>query len=168
MPTIKIALCGSQGSGKTTEAYELATELKKMGKDVYVLSEVARSCPLPINEGVLLESQYWIIGKQLTREQSCKAEILVSDRSLLDPFVYGMRKFPEDFANLFPFVEAYMKTYDYIIYLPANDEYLKEDGLRSTNKEFRDEIDILMKEFVKSFNLKLYTTKEVLADLKGE
>jgi len=166
MAKYKIALIGAQGSGKTTKCYELAAELKKKGKDVYVLSEVARSCPLPLNEDATKESQFWIFGKQMTREQSARAEILISDRTLLDPFVYGYRKYPKTFESLKSFVKEYMKTYILVVYLPPNDEYLKDDGNSSTNKEFRDEIDKITLGFMKEMDIKITNIKDVIPVLE--
>ncbi len=162
MAKYKIAIIGAQGGGKTTQAYELATELKKRGRDVYVLSEVARSCPLPLNENATKKSQYWIFGKQMTREQSVKAEILISDRTLLDPFIYGYRKYPDIFETLIPFLNVYMKSYKAIVYLPPNDEYLIDDGIRSTDKKFRDEIDQLTVYFLKKLKINTVSVKDVL------
>jgi len=145
---MKVALVGPQGAGKTTKAYDLAAHLKKNGKDVILLAEVARSCPFELNEGATRQTQCWVFGKQMTREQSMKGEILVSDRALLDSYIYGLRSDPELFQHADKFVAAYMDTYDYIFYCPANDEYLVDDGLRSTDKEFRDEIDSMMCAFI--------------------
>ncbi len=166
MAKYKIALIGAQGSGKTTKCYELAAELKKKGKDVYVLSEVARSCPLPLNEDATEESQFWIFGKQMTREQSSRAEILMSDRTLLDPFIYGYRKYPETFKTLIPFLKMYMKRYALVVYLPPNDEYLVADGTRSINKEFRDEIDKLILHFIKELEIKTIHIEDVVPMLE--
>jgi len=146
---MKIGFVGTQGTGKTTLGYELAAYLKKQGQDVYVLSEVARSCPLPINEKTTKESQLWIIGKQMTREQSAKGKIYITDRTILDPYCYGLRIDPEFFKKFREFIKAYMTTYDYVFYLPPNDKYLIDDGTRSTNKEFRDEINKLVLETLK-------------------
>lgn len=168
MSNYKCAFIGSQGSGKTTKAYELATTLKKMGKDVFVLSEVARSCPLPINEETTIEAQFWIFGKQITREQSAKAEIIISDRTLLDSIAYGYRKFPDTYKSLFPFIKEYMKTYDFVIYLPPNDGFLKDDGLRSINKSFRNEIDSLISQFIIDFDIKTHSVDDVLLHFKCE
>jgi len=166
MSKYKCAFIGSQGSGKTTKCYELATTLKKMGRDVYVLSEVARSCPLPINEETTIEAQLWIFAKQITREQSAKAEILLSDRTVLDSLAYGYRKFPEVYKSLFPFIKEYMKTYDHIIYLPPSNEFLKDDGLRSTDKIFRDEIDASISKFIKDFDVKTCSVDDVITAFK--
>jgi len=143
---MKIGFIGSQGTGKTTLAYKVAAELKMKGHDVYVLSEVARSCPLPINEGTTRESQLWIIGKQMTREQSAKGKIYITDRTILDPYCYGLRIDKEFFSTFKDFIKSYMTTYDLIFYLEPNDDYLVDDGTRSTDTKFRDEIDGLMKE----------------------
>ncbi len=163
----KICIIGSQGSGKTTLAYRLAHDMKINHYDVSILAEVARSCPLPINEEVSDEAQFWIFGKQMTREQSMKGEILISDRSLLDPLVYGIRKNPDLFTQLIPFVKDYMKTYKHIIYLPPRDEYLIDDGIRSPNKEFRDEIDTIMKTLIDLMDIKTETYNEVYEQYIG-
>ena len=141
---MKIGFIGSQGSGKTTKAYELAAELKKEENDVYVLSEVARSCPFPINENTTREAQLWIMGKQITREQSSRGKILISDRTLLDSYSYAMKKDEPFFKHAKDFIREYMSTYDFVFYMEPSDEYLVEDGTRSVNTDFRDEIDEIM------------------------
>lgn len=158
MGKVKIGFMGPQGSGKTTAAYELATLLKKEGLDVYILSEVARSSPLPLNEGATRESQLWIMGKQLTREQSAKGNVLISDRTLLDGFSYSMRVDPKFFESMKPFIKKYMKTYDTIFYKEPNDKYLISDGTRSINKNFRDDIDRIMKDLVMELDVEVIRT----------
>ena len=156
---MKIGFIGSQGTGKTTIAYELATKLKKEGHDVYVLSEVARSCPLPINEESTRSAQLWIMGKQITREQSAKGKIYVSDRTLLDSFAYALRVDKDFFESAKPFVEQYMTTYDLVFYLEPNDKYLVDDGTRSTDKKFRDEIDDIMLSLIEELDVSVTMVK---------
>jgi len=168
MSKYKIGLIGAQGTGKTTAAYELAAELKRRGKDVYVLSEVARSCPLPLNDAATIESQFWIMGKQLTREQSAISEILVSDRTLMDSLIYGYRKYPDMFRSLKPFVKRYMETYAAVIYFSPNDDYLMEDGTRSVDKQFRDEIDALMVAMIEEFDVETKSIEQVLSMYGGK
>jgi len=158
---MKIAFCGSQGTGKTTIAYKLAYKLKRAGHDVYVLSEVARSCPLPINEETTREAQLWIMGKQMTREQSAKGKIYVSDRTLLDSFAYAIRKDPEFFEPAKQFIKNYMTTYDFIFYMEPNDNYLMNDGTRSTDKKFRDDIDNIMKSLIDELDIDVIKTRNV-------
>jgi len=150
---IKIGFIGPQGSGKTTKAYVLGVLLKKQGYDVYILSEVARSCPLPINEDTTRESQLWIMGKQLTREQSAKGQVLITDRTILDSFAYSMSTDPKFFSTLKPFIKEYMNTYDLVFYLKANDKYLIDDGIRSVDKGYRNKIDDIMKELITELDI---------------
>lgn len=168
---MKIGFIGAQGTGKTTLAYKLAYNLKLQGHDVYVLSEVARSCPLPINEGTTRESQLWIMGKQITREQSAKGKIMVSDRTLLDSFAYSIWTDSEFFKYAKPFVSEYMKTYDFVFYLEPNDNYLIEDGIRSADKQFRDDIDNIMCSLIKELDInviKVDTYEAILNKVKSK
>ena len=47
---MKIAFIGTHGVGKTTLCYDLAAALKKRDLTVELVREVARECPLPINQ----------------------------------------------------------------------------------------------------------------------
>ena len=53
----KLAFIGSHGVGKTTLAYSVAARLKSHDISLEVVREVARRCPLPINEETGLASQ---------------------------------------------------------------------------------------------------------------
>lgn len=51
---VKLAFIGSHGVGKTTLCYELAARLKRQDRNVELVMEVARRCPLPINRETTL------------------------------------------------------------------------------------------------------------------
>ena len=86
----KIAFVGTHGTGKTTLAHELVSKLKREGIDVGFLGEIARKCPLPINEQTSKKSQIWIILSQIIREieEEGKSDFLICDRSVLDSYCY--------------------------------------------------------------------------------
>ena len=65
---MKIALIGSHGVGKTTLCFELAARLKRRNVDVEIVREVARRCPLPINQETTIAAQEWIAHSQVTAE----------------------------------------------------------------------------------------------------
>ncbi|MEM4318701.1 MAG: hypothetical protein QW244_01685 [Candidatus Pacearchaeota archaeon] len=69
---MKIALVGTHGVGKTTAAHEIVALLKKNSLDAGYLEEVARKCPLPINEETTKESQKWIFYTHLAYEIELK------------------------------------------------------------------------------------------------
>ncbi len=68
----KVAFIGTHGVGKTTLAYGLASRLKRRDVNLEVVVEVARRCPLPLNEGTTLEAQAWILHAQIA-SPSCAA-----------------------------------------------------------------------------------------------
>ncbi len=158
---MKIGFCGSQGTGKTTTAFALAHALKNMGKSVSFVSEVARTCPkhLPINENSTKEAQLWIMATQIEREQEMTSNIQITDRTLLDSLAYAIRVDKGFFCAIKPFVKKYMKTYDLIIYMKPQDVYLKKDGTRSLNTEFRDIIDAIMKKLLKEMQIQYITVE---------
>jgi hypothetical protein len=147
---LKIALVGTHGVSKTTIAYELAGILKRRGKAVELLTEIARECPFPLNDlGTRLAYQ-WIIARQiqLEIEKSPRADVLVCDRSVLDNFAYYLRRFgPEggEANALRSYCAAWMETYDLLVRLPVN-QLPAWDGFRSTDLAFQHEIDRLCDE----------------------
>ena len=87
---MKIALIGTHGVGKTTLCFELAALLKRRHYDVEVVREVARRCPLPINEETTAAAQEWILHTQIAWEiEECAShELVLCDRSALDNYCY--------------------------------------------------------------------------------
>jgi len=140
----KIALIGTHGTGKTTLAHELTAESKKRGIHTEFLGELARECPLPINEKQTKEASEWIIYNQHIREIEFtgKCDVLICDRSVLDGYVYRYNLFGRD-PLLEEFVKAKAKEYEYLIKVPVREKRLVADGIRSVNPEFQKEIDRL-------------------------
>src|SRR5215210_8613040 len=85
-PRLKIAFVGSHGVGKTTLCFDLASQLKRLDLGVDLVKEVARRCPLPINEETTPDAQAWILHTQIAEELEAAAmyEVVVCDRSVLD------------------------------------------------------------------------------------
>ena len=143
-----IAISGTQGTGKSYTAYKLCTYLRKLGNNVVVLDELARECPFPINENATDETQIWIAGEQLVTELEKieKYDYVIADRSVLDSFCYGLYLGGTNddwiFKYLREYLVAHIKKYYYKIYLldPIAFNFNIEDGVRSTNEEFRNSI----------------------------
>lgn len=154
---IKVALVGTHGVGKTTVAFELAGVLKRRGKTVELLTEIARECPLPLNEKASPEAYQWIIGRQiqLEIEKSLRAEILVCDRSALDNLAYYVRRYGasgHEADALKAYCRSWMQTYNLLIRLPITHP-IAPDGFRATDENFQREIDTLCDElFESSYN----------------
>ena len=163
----KIALVGTHGVNKTTVAYELAGVLKRKGRTVELLTEIARECPFPLNEQATREAYQWIIARQvqLEIEKSPRADVLVCDRSVLDNFAYYVRRYGrqgEEAEALGLYCRSWMHTYDLLVRLPIV-EALAPDGFRSTDARFQREIDLLCDELFEV----VYNEKTRPAYLRG-
>jgi len=143
----KVALVGTHGVNKTTIAYELAGALKRKGRTVELLTEIARECPFPLNEQATREAYQWIIARQvqLEIEKLPRADVLVCDRSVLDNFAYYVRRYgstSEEAQALASYCRSWIGTYDLLVRLPIV-AALAPDGFRSTDSDFQREIDEL-------------------------
>jgi nicotinamide riboside kinase len=133
----KIAFIGTHGVGKTTLCYGLAARLKRRDVAVEVVHEVARRCPLPINEETSVAAQSWILHSQIAEELVAQARypVVVCDRSVLDNYVYlllaaGRQDGPETL------VRSWMRGYDLLVHVPIL-EQLSPDGIRSPDPGFQ-------------------------------
>lgn len=140
-PRFKIAFIGSHGVGKTTLCYGLAARLKRRDVGVEVVHEVARRCPLPINEETSVAAQSWILHTQIAEELVAQARypVVVCDRSVLDNYVYlllaaGRQEGPEKL------VEYWLEGYDLLVHVPII-ESLSPDGVRSPDPGFQQAVE---------------------------
>ena len=137
----KLAFIGSHGVGKTTLCYGLAARLKARDVSLEVVHEVARQCPLPINEQTSVASQSWILHTQVAAEivAAERYPVVVCDRSVLDNYVYMMLAAGRQ-AALDTLVGAWMATYDLLVMVPIIDEPTP-DGLRATDPSFQQAVE---------------------------
>ena len=137
----KIAFVGSHGVGKTTLCYGLAARLKARDISLELVHEVARRCPLPINEQTNLASQSWILHTQIAEEIVAASgyPVVVTDRSALDNYVYLLVAAGRQ-PMLQGLVDAWMQTYDLLVMVPIV-ERPSPDGFRATDPVFQRAIE---------------------------
>jgi len=140
-PRFKIAFIGSHGVGKTTLCYGLAARLKAQDLAVEVVHEVARRCPLPINEETSVAAQSWILHTQISEELVAQARypVVVCDRSVLDNYVYLLLAAGRD-EPLDGLVESWTRSYDLLVHVPIVSS-LSPDGIRSADPSFQRAVD---------------------------
>lgn len=151
---MKIAFLGTHGTGKTTLAHDVMTNLKKKGIDAGFMSEIARNCPFPLNEDATKKSQIWIILNQIIAEMESEERygVLVCDRSVLDGYCYYVNKFGRS-PVLEALVKEHLKTYSKLIRVPIREGFLRKDKVRSTNKNFQKDIDNQFDKMIKEFGI---------------
>jgi nicotinamide riboside kinase len=113
---------------------------------VEVGREVVRFNPLGLNEGATPHAQLWVLMAQVQQELELagRAEVLVTDRSVVDNFAYYLRVTGgEDPFGVEPLIRRWAATYDLSVRL-LPDVGLLADGVRSTSDAFRDEIEAIL------------------------
>ena len=154
---LKIAVSGTQGTGKTTSVYKLAYEYKVSypGHTVGILCEVARDCPFPINQHTTVESQMWIFIHQMEEEykRQKQFDILICDRTIMDSVAYtevaGMDKLVD---CMMPVAQEWCKTYNHI-YVKKDEHcgnFNLSDGVRDTDVDFRHRVE---QSLIKLYNI---------------
>jgi len=138
---VKIAFIGSHGVGKTTLCFDLAARLKRLDMGVDIVKEVARDCPLPINEATTLEAQAWILHSQIAQElaSASRNDAVIYDRSVLDNYAYLVHKVgrrPEYDALVASWVPTYTALFKVPVLQPPS-----FDGTRAVSRDFQVEID---------------------------
>jgi nicotinamide riboside kinase len=133
----KLAFIGSHGVGKTTLCYGLAARLKARDLAVEVVHEVARRCPLPINEETSVAAQEWILHTQIAEELVAQARypVVICDRSLLDNYVYLLLAAGRE-ESLESLLAAWMRGYDLLVHVPVVAQP-NPDGVRSPDPGFQ-------------------------------
>lgn len=158
MNPTKIGLAGTHGSGKTTKAKEMKDRFVDDNKTALVVDEVARSCPYALGT---IEAQEWIWDEQMACEKHAMVQdvdVIICDRTVLDNLMYY-----KDILNISdaPFWKRYrwqglytqgidwMPTYDQVIRLPLNLEWLQsDDPIRPKDVAYARRIDALFDRFV--------------------
>lgn len=144
----KVAFIGSHGIRKTTAVHAFANTMQRAGRSVDHGRELVRDNPLGINEAATGEAQLWVIVSQIRQELqlSRNAEVLVLDRGVMDNYAYYLRASGgDDPFDVGPLVAQWSATYDLIVRLRPDVE-LRDDGVRSTSDEFRNEIEAILDE----------------------
>lgn len=142
----KIAFIGSHSVRKTNAVHSFAGAVGRSGRSVEVGREVIRFNPLGLNEGATPEAQLWVIMAQIQQELELRnrAEVLVTDRAVIDNFAYFLRTTGgEDPFSVKPLIRKWCETYDLFVRL-LPDVPLTVDGVRSTSDKFRDEIEVIL------------------------
>jgi nicotinamide riboside kinase len=141
---MKIALIGSHGVGKTTLCFELAAALKRRNTDLEMVREVARRCPLPINQETTIAAQEWILLTQIAWEIEAAAshDTVLCDRSVLDNYCYLVHA-GGTLRALEALLDHWMPTYDLLVHVPvaARPSF---DGVRAVDPAFQEQIDVLL------------------------
>jgi nicotinamide riboside kinase len=152
---LKVAFVGTHGVGKTTLCFDLAAQLKRLDLGVDLVKEVARRCPLPINEGTTPDAQAWILHTQMAEEIAAAAtyEVVICDRSVLDNYAYLVARVGRR-PEMDPLVQTWIRTYDALFKVPVLSAP-SFDGTRAVSPSFQVEIDDTIDRLLEDFSVQV-------------
>ncbi|MFA7314949.1 MAG: ATP-binding protein [Candidatus Magasanikbacteria bacterium] len=159
---MKIAIIGAHSTGKTTLVNKLKEKLDSLGKKVIIIQELVRYCPFPINEETTIDAQKWIMNNQIAKEQEVNHsdKILITDRATIDNFAYLHRVADEETSRNYEQIAFdHSITYDLIFKTQKLNIAATEDGLRTTDEEFRSLIDSSINHFLKKHQVQFIPLK---------
>ena len=154
-----VSFTGAQSTGKTT----LLNILKNKNKDINFIEEVTRRInreyDLPINESGNSLTQLMIIADHVANlYRKYDSDLVILDRCIIDGLVYSEWLYDNNNISISMIdlaMEVYhsiYKKYDIIFYTDPKDVELVDDGERSINKQFRDDIISSFEYRIKSIN----------------
>lgn len=151
---MRVSFSGAQSTGKTT----LLNKCKEVYKDYKFVDEVTRyvrrTYDVKINEIGGTETQLYILAEHI-KNHLRSDENLILDRCILDGYVYTKYQVINGkvsdqvlhaFNGVFP---TLMDRLDYIFYTDPADVKLVDDGERSVDFKFRDDIIEMFESLIK-------------------
>lgn len=142
---MKVSFTGAQSTGKTT----LLNKCKEIYKDYKFVDEVTRyvrkTYDVKINEIGGNETQLYILAEHIKNHLRQEKNLML-DRCILDGYVYTSYqvqagKVQEEVLRAFGSVfNSLFEKLDYIFYTEPGDVKLVDDGERSANNKFREDI----------------------------
>ena len=150
---MKIAIIGAQGVGKTT----LAQQINKDYPLFKILPEAARLAKEAghnLDETATVETEIWLINKQIELEST--EENWVADRCGIDLLAYIEHLFSHE-LDLVKFAVKTLtprfNNYDLVIYLPSGEFTIEDDGVRTTDVKFQEDIDRKIKDILEKYKI---------------
>ena len=150
---MRVSFTGAQSTGKTT----LLNKCKEIYKDYKFIDEVTRyvrrTYDVKINEIGGTETQLYILAEHIKNHLK-QDEKLMLDRCILDGYVYTKYqvvngKVSEQVLHAFNGVfGVLMDKLDYVFYTDPSDVKLVDDGERSVDFKFRNDIIVLFEDLI--------------------
>ena len=143
---MRIGLAGTMSVGKTT-LVKAMSELEQF-KDYYVATERSkylRDLGIPLNTDSTLAGQFVFLAE---RASELLRENVLTDRTIWDVCAFTLGAQSIDQFDKRSFVEAAMtlrNRYDLVVYVSPNGVEMEDNGVRTTNLEYRAKIDEVIK-----------------------
>jgi GTPase SAR1 family protein len=152
----RIGFTGSQSVGKTT----LVNALRKLPefKDYHFATERSkylRDLGIPLNTDSTLKGQTIFLAERCTE---LMYDNMITDRTVIDVIAFTLEAKSINIYDKAGF-EAYAKNlireYDYIFYISPEGVELEDNGVRTTDPDYRNKIDITIQQIIRMYRDKI-------------
>ena len=172
---MKIGFCGTMSVGKSTLVHALK-ELPEF-KDYFFATERSkylRDLGIPLNTDSTLKGQTIFLAERCSE---LMRENVITDRTVIDvmAFAHCAESIDEDQKEEFiNYASAFIPEYDYIFYVSPVGVQIEDNGVRTTNADYRNRIDLTIKHavkealpYIKNFGIISGTTEQRIEQIKG-
>ena len=143
---MKIGFCGTMSVGKST----LVNALKDLPefKDYYFATERSkylRDLGIPLNTDSTLKGQTIFLAERCSE---LMRENVITDRTIIDvmAFTHCAKSIDKvDKEEFIKYASMFIKEYDYVFYVSPIGVEIEDNGVRETNAEYRELIDLTIK-----------------------
>ena len=152
----RIGFVGTVSVGKTT----LVNALKELPqfKDYHFATERSkylRDLGIPLNTDSTLKGQTIFLAERVSE---LMRENLLTDRTVIDvmAFTDASKSIGSLEKSLFKeYASNFINDYDYIFYITPKGVEIEDNGIRETNAEYRDLIDLTIQQLLKTYSNKI-------------
>ena len=153
---MRIGITGAQSTGKTT----LVNALKELPqfKDYHFATERSkylRDLGIPLNTDSTLKGQTVFLAERVSELMQ---DNLITDRTVIDvmAFTDASKSIGSLEKSLFKeYASNFINDYDYIFYVSPLGVEIEDNGVRETNAEYRDLIDLTIQQLLKTYSNKI-------------
>jgi GTPase SAR1 family protein len=143
---MKIGLCGTMSVGKTT----LVKALKDVPEFKNYVTRTERSKELmamgiPLNTDSTLKGQTVFLAE---RASELMQENIITDRTVIDVMAFAQASKSIDWPDkeaFYAYAIRLIREYDYIFYVSPEGVEIEDNGIRETDADYRNEIDIIIR-----------------------
>jgi nicotinamide riboside kinase len=165
---MRIGLTGTMSVGKTTLAKALGEIDQFKDHSVHTeRSKYLRDLGIPLNTDSTLPGQFVFLAERATELLYSN---IITDRTIWDVCAFTLGAQSIDQFDKRSFVEAAMtlrNNYDLVVYVSPNGVDMEDNGVRTTNLEYRSKIDEVIKNSTDDTTLAAIKTKvnELMKDI---
>jgi nicotinamide riboside kinase len=158
----RIGFTGSQSVGKTT----LVNALKELPefKDYHFATERSkylRDLGIPLNTDSTLKGQTIFLAERCTE---LMYDNVITDRTVIDVMAFTLNANSIniiDKAGFEMYAQCLLNEYDYIFYISPEGVEIEDNGVRTTDPIYRNQIDQTIQQILRMYRDKIKSYKEI-------